>query len=401
MGLPGADLRGLLSLAERDRRYQLIRRRLAELGIDVLVLPANSARFEQNMADSRYVTGIGGNGTETLTVFPVEAAEPTAYVFNRAGWWTSVQTWVTDVRDGANAWGDNVVDRLTELGFRRGRIGLSGLGGLKRTPDGLVAHRTFERIRAAFGEADIVDATSVIRDIRSVKSDEEIAVMERAAQVADAMADTVIKNARPGLSERLLHAEVVHTMLTAGGELPSLLILGAGPNLEHGSFVPTDRPLQPGDLVVGELEGRVAGYGAQVVSPVALGQPSATFAECAKVAEHAFAEICATLRPGVTLDQVTATYARVLSSAGPRDYQTHFPFMHARGLGDEVPAVLHHRDAAGSAALPLAENMVFVLKPTVSIAGEAPGAQLGCTVRVTARGGVPLGRGCPAVTVVE
>src|ERR1700722_13738420 len=193
MGLPGADLRGLLSLAERDRRYRLIRERLVELDIDVLVLPANSARFEQNMADSRYVTGIGGYGTETLTVFPV-GAEPTAFVFNRASWWTSVQSWVTDVRDGANAWGDNVAERLTELGFSRGRIGLSGLGGLKRTPDGLVAHRTFERIREVFGDAEIVDATSVIRDIRAVKSDEEIAVMERAAQVADAMADTVIQN---------------------------------------------------------------------------------------------------------------------------------------------------------------------------------------------------------------
>jgi Xaa-Pro dipeptidase len=400
MGSPGADLRGLLSLAERNRRYKLIREKLAELGIDVLVLPANSARFEQNMADSRYVTGIGGYGTETLTVFPVDG-EPTAFVFNRAGWWISAQTWITDVRDGANAWGDNVVERLTELGFRRGRIGLSGLSGLKRTPDGLVAHGTFERIRAAFADVEIVDATSVIRDIRAVKSLEEIVVMEGAAQVADAMADTVIQNARPGLSERQLHASVVHTMLAAGGELPSLLILGAGPDLEHGSFVPTDRPLRPGDLVVGELEGRVAGYGAQVVSPVVLGQPSAVFAECAKVAEYAFAEICDRLRPGVTLDEVTAGYSRALMSAGSRGYQTHFPFMHARGLGDEVPAVLHQRDAAGAASVPLAANMVFVLKPKVSIAGEAPGAQLGCTVRVTAKGGVPLGRGCPAVTVVE
>lgn len=102
-------------------------------GFLALVLPASTGRFKQNMADSRYVSGIGGFGTETLTIFPLEG-EPTSYVFNRAEWWKRAQAWISDVRDGANRWAENVLERLGELGIAEGRVGLSGYGPLTRSP---------------------------------------------------------------------------------------------------------------------------------------------------------------------------------------------------------------------------------------------------------------------------
>jgi hypothetical protein len=63
----------LLSLAERDRRYKNVRERMAQEGLDVLLLPANHSRWEQMMADSRYLSGIGGFATEVFTVFPPKA----------------------------------------------------------------------------------------------------------------------------------------------------------------------------------------------------------------------------------------------------------------------------------------------------------------------------------------
>jgi len=96
-----------LSLAERDRRYRAVRGAMAAENLDVLVCPASTARWEQTMADSRYLTTIGGFGTETLTVFPGKG-EVTAYVFNRASFWLAAQDWVTDVRDGRNLWLKNL-----------------------------------------------------------------------------------------------------------------------------------------------------------------------------------------------------------------------------------------------------------------------------------------------------
>jgi Xaa-Pro dipeptidase len=103
-----------LSLAERDRRYRAVRAAMAAAKLDVLICPASTSRWEQNMADSRYLTTIGGFGTEALTIFPREG-EVTAYVFNRAAFWLAAQKWVTDVRDGRNLWLKNIEERLGEL----------------------------------------------------------------------------------------------------------------------------------------------------------------------------------------------------------------------------------------------------------------------------------------------
>src|SRR5437867_12736414 len=111
-----------LSLAERDRRYRKVRTEMARQGLDCLLLPANSGRWEQLQADSRYLTSIGGFATEVFTVFSLNG-EVTAYVFNRAGWWKGAQSWVEDVRDGHNHWEENASERLKEMGFKKGTIG--------------------------------------------------------------------------------------------------------------------------------------------------------------------------------------------------------------------------------------------------------------------------------------
>jgi len=86
-----------LSIQERDRRYKIVRAEMARRGIDVLLAPANTGRWEQLQGDSRYLTTIGGFATEVFTVFPREG-EVTAFIFNRAAWWRKAQNWVTDVR---------------------------------------------------------------------------------------------------------------------------------------------------------------------------------------------------------------------------------------------------------------------------------------------------------------
>src|SRR6202034_4438766 len=105
-----------------DRRHAAMQQRLAADGLDALILPASANRWEQSMADSRYVTGIGGFGTETLTVV-ARGQAPTAYLFNRAGWWKShPNRWLDDVRDGRNRWTRNIIERLEEIKFSRGRV---------------------------------------------------------------------------------------------------------------------------------------------------------------------------------------------------------------------------------------------------------------------------------------
>ena len=240
-----------LSLVERDRRYAAVRAAMAADNLDVLICPASTARWEQTMADSRYLTTIGGFGTETLTVFPRDG-EVTAYVFNRSAFWLAAQGWVGDVRDGRNLWLKNIEERLGELKLTTGRIGISGLSGLTRTPDGIIPYATVEGIKEAFPRAEIVNATALMSRVRQVKSAEEIELLRRATAIAEAMVGT-LADLKPGDTERTAFANMTHKLIVEGGDLPAMMIIGSGPHLAHGRFVLTRRLLATHYIITGEV----------------------------------------------------------------------------------------------------------------------------------------------------
>jgi Xaa-Pro aminopeptidase len=307
---------------------------------------------------------------------------------------------VKDVRDGRNHWADNAIERLSELKFPLKRIGVSGLIGLIRAPDGIVPYTTVEKLKAAFPSAEIVNATSLIQDVRSVKSEEEIRLMRRSEAIIEKMIAAMTKAARPGATERHLYATLVHTMLENGGEQPSLLIFGTGRGIGHGQFVPTDRKLKKGDLVVNEIEARYAGYSAQSVAPISIGKPSKQYSDLLDTAIACFENVREKMRAGETLGSIMDTYTRTVEREGKGRYGWAHPIMHARGLGDESPALLGDSDVARFRRIELKPGMTFILKPRVRLAKNGLSAQIGDTVLVTPKGGERLGKRKMALAVI-
>jgi hypothetical protein len=65
-------------LAERDRRWKAVRVEMAAQGIDCLVVSGDQGNWGGNMANPRYLTGIGDRG---FAIFPKEG-EPALLT-----WW--------------------------------------------------------------------------------------------------------------------------------------------------------------------------------------------------------------------------------------------------------------------------------------------------------------------------
>ncbi|HEY4134642.1 MAG TPA: M24 family metallopeptidase [Alphaproteobacteria bacterium] len=379
------------SLAERDRRHALIRQAMAKEGLDVLVLSPNTARWGQMMADTRYVTAIGGFATEVLAVVPREG-DITAYVYNRAAWWAKEVDWVADVRDGRNKWGENVVERVRELGLEKGRIGFSGLSGLARAPSGTITYDTVETVKAAFPGAEIVNATALMQEVRTCKSDEEVALLETSAGIVEKMIDVCVANARPGAVEKTIYGLMTATLLANDGELPNFLLFASGPNLKRSSFAPTSRVIESGDRIVNEIEAKYAGYGAQAVAPMVVGKPDPLYKEMVRLSGVCFEAILAAMKPGATFGDLQKVYAGVVAQEGKGRFTTGIPMMHARGLGDDGPALLRKSDVESFQNTPLQKGMTFILKPRLIEVGGKERASLGDTVAVTANGAKRLGK---------
>ena len=380
-----------LSIEERDRRYKIVRAEMARRGIDCLVLPANTGRWEQLQGDSRYLTTIGGFATEVFTVFPREG-EVAAYIFNRAAWWKQAQHWVADVRDGRNRWGQNAIERINELGLQKGTIGISGLAGLFRAPEGIIPYSSVKAIQDAFPQAKIINATEMMQEIRAVKSAEEVSMLERSAAIVEKTIEAMVENANPGVSEKELYGAMVHTMLANGGELPTLFFLSAGPGLSNSSFVPTDYRIQKGDRIIDEIEAKYGGYAAQAVCPVVIGTPDDEYQRMIDISRACFDAILGAMKPGVTFSALFDVYKRTVEEQGKGKCLWNHPMMHARGLGDDGPALLGDKDLERFSKIELQTGMTFILKPQVRLAQGKGRASLGDTVTVTETGARRLGK---------
>jgi Xaa-Pro aminopeptidase len=380
-----------LSIQERDRRYKIVRAEMAKHGIDCLLLPANTGRWEQLQGDSRYLTTIGGFATEVFTVFPREG-EVTAYIFNRAAWWKQAQKWVADVRDGRNRWGQNAIERINELGLQKGTIGISGLAGLFRAPEGIIPYSSVKTIQDAFPQAKIVNATEMMQEIRAVKSAEEVSMLERSAAIVEKTIEAMVEHANPGVSEKELYGAMVYAMLANGGELPTLFFLSAGPGLTNSSFVPTDYRIQKGDRIIDEIEAKYGGYAAQAVCPVVIGTPDNEYQKLIDISRACFDTILGAMKPGVTFGALFDVYKRTVEEQGKGKYLWNHPMMHARGLGDDGPALLGDKDLERFSKIQLQTGMTFILKPQVRPVEGKGRASLGDTVTVTESGSRRLGK---------
>lgn len=377
------------SLAERDRRWGLVRERMKKAGLDCLVGFPNGGRFEQLQANTRYLTQMGGFACEIGVAFPLDG-EVTAFVQSPRDivWWKRAQSWIGDLRNCRRLWSEGMIARLKELKLDRARIGIIGLSGLIRAPEGVVAWGMVERLKAAFPHAEFVSATEAVLETRAVKSAEEIGFIQEAERLAELAAEAMLAIAREGVPENVLYAELVRVMLANGGELPTMIYWGAGPWPASEHLVPSTRRLEKGDVLSNEIEAKYGGYIAQVAAPAVVGPIPRERHAMFEAALRIFHQLSTQIRPGVPLAEIGHAYQAMVQEAGFKPMS--WPF-HGRGLGDDHPAM---PNAAAAQEAVFAENHVIILKPGVALPNDAQdaGERAGDTVVITRDGCRRLGQ---------
>ena len=173
-------------------------------------------------------------------------------------------------------------------------------------------------------DADWVDITGAIDDMRLVKSPAEQALMRRAAAVTDAAAAAAIEIIADGASERDVAAHCMNAMIRAGGDP-----VGFGPFIRPGSRL-GDEPATWGDgayklgePVFLELSGCVSRYHAPLGRLIHLGSIPDRDAEMAEVSINAFNAVLGALRPGKTAREVYDAWQAVVDEAGLAHYRRH------------------------------------------------------------------------------
>jgi Xaa-Pro aminopeptidase len=390
---PGVYPYPRFSLAERDRRWQAVRRLMTEQGLDVLVTPQNTGHSMDFQANTRWLTHCGGGGdADVAGVFPLDGGV-TIVATSAKERWSVVQNWVTDIREARRNYGARVVERLRELNPRV--IGIAGLGGGTRTPEGTINHGTYVQIREAFPQAELRDATRLMEELRYAKSDEELAFLAKSKELIERATDAEIAAARPGRTDWEVWADTLYAMFRGGSEMPVHCNWVSGPRPQRTLTRPSHRVLEPGDIILNELEASWGGYRAQGVVPVAVGQPDPVYQELIKVQQALFEDMLERLRPGTTLGELQARCASLAEFAAPKSGPaagcTGVLTMHGRGQGDDGPIITGSAKDPKQLGVLLRERMVFILKPQVHSADDRYNINWGDSVVVTPQGGLRLG----------
>ena len=347
------------SSTERDRRYDAVRHEMAARGIDCLIAPQNTGEWDACQPDARYLTSIGGGGTAVAVVLPIDGS-PIAIIrdMRRTEFWKRAQDWVPEVRGTVGGrWGEALVGAVRDLGCVRGRIGIAGLGGVLRFPDGTVIHGEFAALREALPDVTFVNATDFMHDIRMIKSAEEIAMIERAQRCADATSEAAFATARPGTTEHEVYAEMMAAHIRNGGEVPAMLLIGIGeaPNQTH--LLPTMRELKRSDILICESEVKYGGYMAQSIEAICLGPPPQDYQRLYDASLECFHKLLAVIEPGVSYAALIRQWEELMELRGLRAAPT---MGHGLGLGQDGPTTRPGGDGDGRV---VAVGHCFVLKP--------------------------------------
>jgi Xaa-Pro aminopeptidase len=207
------------------------------------------------------------------------------------------------------------VAALRERGVDRGRI------GIERRMLGVDHQKT---LSTGLPGAELVDCTDLLERVRNVKTPAEIAIMRDAAHAQDAAHLHVFRDARPGDTERTLHARMLEALAREGAESAHGMMQSSRNPITYGGE--SDLRIEPGDLIRTDYVSYHDGYAANLSRMAVVGTPTSgqehMYALLLSVHREAIARV---LRPGVEAAGVygfvrerfvTAGYPSVASLVG-------------------------------------------------------------------------------------
>jgi Xaa-Pro aminopeptidase len=320
-----------ISDQELERRWDAVRRAMRERKIDALVAQSNSD----------WVSGYA----KWFTDIPATNGYPRTVIFYADSPMTVIEMGpMGAARDlkGEDALHRGVGEYLQTPSFfsivythdydaalavtslkrhRHDTVGFVGQGAL---PHGLVT-----RLKADLPNTSFVDGTDLVDTIKAIKSEEEIALIRRCAQMQDKIFASVLKNIRPGLRDIDVTALADAEGLRLGSE-QGIYLGGSSPVGVRSPFVPRfmqGRTLQQGDhlsLLI-EVNGPGGMY-TEIARTIVLGKASNELKDGFEAVREAQDYSLSLIKPG----------------AKPRDiHLAHNAYMEQRKLPSELRLYAH------------------------------------------------------------
>lgn len=247
--------------------------------------------------------------------------------------------------------------RGRRIGFESDRVTVDQLEQMKKAVSG---------DDGAAADVEWVPVQGLVEQLRGVKSDEELALMQTAIDIADRAFDYILDVMRPGVTEREIAWKLEVFMREQGAESMSFPpIVASGPNGALPHARPSDKPLAAGEFVTLDFGCVWQGYCSDMTRTVFIGNPSEDDRALYDLVLRAQEAGVRAVKPGVVAKDVDAVARKIIADAG---YGAYFGHGLGHGIGldvhEEIPRLSKHGEVV------LAPRMVASVEPGVYLPGR-------------------------------
>jgi Xaa-Pro dipeptidase len=214
--------------------------------------------------------------------------------------------------------------------------------------------------------AHVIEADTELASLRLHKDAGEIEKMRRAVRIAQDSLEATLPLVKIGMTERELAAELTVQLLRHGSDpaLPFSPIVSAGPNGANPHASPSQRPIQPGDLLVIDWGATHEGYVSDLTRTFAIGEIDEEYRKIHQIVQQANAAGRAIGKPGVACAEVDKAARNVIEEAG---YGQYFIHRTGHGLGMEGHEEPYMR---GDNQQLLEPGMAYTVEPGIYLPGR-------------------------------
>ncbi len=176
------------------------------------------------------------------------------------------------------------------------------------------------------------NAQPVLLQARKIKTEDEIALLDHAAAIVDAVYEQIYRTLRPGIREHEIVADAHRLLFELGSEQVEAINAVSGDRCNPHPHVFSDRLLRPGDQAFFDIIHSFMGYRTCYYRTFAVGGTSASQIAAYKQCREWLDNAIALVRPGATTAQIAEVWPTAQELGFPSE-EACFGLQFGHGLG--------------------------------------------------------------------
>ncbi|MCY3642307.1 MAG: Xaa-Pro peptidase family protein [Acidimicrobiaceae bacterium] len=251
---------------------------------------------------------------------------------------------------------------LVERGLDSGRLGVDA-----------ASVSFIEALRAHLPEIEVIDGDTIMQRARLIKTDVEIAIIEEACAIGDAVTQRALDETRAGRRELEVAGDAMQTLFHLGGEMAHVItpFVASGEHMSPPHRLATDKLMRNHDLCFIDIGAMWNGYFADIGRTTVIGRPSRQQREIYTAVYEGLKAGIDKMRPGLTNADAAEAVVSKIAEFGLADQLFSLFIGHGIGVGANEPPYIGE-SMPGATVCEFEPNMVFAVEPLVWVP-EVPG----------------------------